>query len=697
MCKTTKGTQTASQDRYRAIQRVDSPGGPGGTPGPDPEASAPAALFGIPDYAPQYTFIAQASSQDNGFINLAHRFHENSGLRPKTVTSIEQILDLLNDPSKTGTGIINRIRIVAHIFVDSQNLIQPTNLLIPFVAGGTRLSLKRHFTGFAGTRIDALKSMMTFEVPGSPVETTYYIHRGAVAPILNQLGSSLSAIINQIPTDAFGEPSADFLEFIKLAASKWALQLNVITNTAAAAAANSGYDVLIADAIARLRNNPLAETQLTTLRDAIVGLGNSVSLNFAQPARPADYATNIAATLASTNGNVFQTKLNRVRQRFNRNSKIDIRGCQIGRDPDFLRAIQQFFGTSDTVRPTVSGPKWFQHFNEIGNITGLDSDARVAGLHTSGSPPYSATQVRQQFGAWATGFGITDAHLTFWQSTFNLSALAFCRLQWQANIPEARIIPIFRLDRIRSAGFTEVFTAIANVLLFNSNLPSAIQLNAMNALLPNLATWIGQLDGTISDSATSSQLTTRFTEFKTIYESVDRRFGSGSGPSAAQRVIPATAPAALTVQTLRDYQTQLKTFIDSDTNSKFQPAKRFLTTAQPQVQGDPAKMRYFLGLGLPFLLYNPSATNVDRNLLVAFTDSSGSTVSRRQNDAIKYWIRAQWQGNIPNGLGANTTFDNSRHTPWLVENRQTTTRLSTPPFVVSPTPEYHDKIVIIPA
>jgi hypothetical protein len=696
MGKTSKGTQTANQDRVRRILRAGTPGGPGGGGAvPDQEANAPAALFGIPDHVPQYTFIAQASPADNGFIALANRFHENSGLGPKTVTSIEQILDLLNNPSETGTGIINRIRIVSHLFVDSQNLILPTNLLIPFVANSTRLSLRRHFEGFAGNQIDALKSMMTFEVAGPPVETTYYIHQGSVGPILGALRSSQAAIINQIPTDAFGEPTGDFLELIKLAASKWALQQNVITNAAVAGAANNGYDVLLADVILRLRNNPLTETQLTTLRNLIIGLGNSLGLSFAAPARPNDYATNITATLTATAGNAFQTKLNQARQRFNRNSKVDIRGCQVGRDPAFLQAIQRFFGTSETVRPSVSGPRWFQHFNQIGNITGLTNNARVLTLYNSGFSPYSAVQTRQQFEAWATAFGITEAHLTFWRSTLALDALAFCRLQWQATVPAAKI-PIARLARIQAAGFTDVFSALANVLLSGTNLPTTAQLNAMSPLLSNLATWIPQLDGEIADGSTATQLTDRFIQFKTIYEAVDRRF-SGRGPSAALRVIPATAPAALTVAMLRGYQTQLRAFIDSNANSKFQPAKRYLTTALNQVQDNPAKMRYFLGLGLPFLLYDPAATNANLNTLVVLTDNSGPADSRRQNDAIKYWIRAQWQGNIPSGLGAGTTFNNSRHTPWLVENRQATTGLSTPPFVVSPTTEYHNQIVTVPA
>jgi hypothetical protein len=699
MGSTTKGTQTASQDRVRQIQPNSSSGG-GGTPGgggstPDPEASTAAPLFGQPDYAPQITFIAQASPTDNGFIALANEFHQNSGLAPKTVSSIEEIIDILNNPSLSGSGVINRMRIVSHVFFDDQNLVSPTNMMIRFLSGGTRLALKRHFNGFAGTNAEALRSMMTFEVPGSPITTTLYIHHSAVAPILSALPSSLASIISQIPTDLAGEPMGDFLDFIKLAASKWALQQGAINNVDAATAAQNGYDFLLADVIGRLRNNPLTEAQLNTLKNAIINLGSGVIASTATPNNPQNYAMNVNAALAAVQGNAFRTKLNQARQRFNRNSKIDIRGCQVGRDQEFLQAIQRFFGTNATVRPAVSGPRWFQYFNAISNITGLNNNNRVSQLYNSGFAPYTATQTRQQFGPWATAFGITDAHITFWQTTFSLSAVEFCRLQWRSNIP-ATPIPIARLQEITTTGFSDVFARIANVFLVTTNLPTTAQVTAIDEIQPNLNTWSTQLNATIENSATAPQLTQHFNHLKTIYEAVDRRFTGRNRPTAAQRVIPATVPTRLTAQDVRTLRDQLKTFIDTNTNSKLQPAKRFLNAVLAQVQDAPAKMRYFLGLGLPFLLYNPAATNSSHNILIAFTDTTGPAASRRQNDAIKYWIRSQWRGMIPSGLGANTTFDASRETPWLVENRQSGNALNTPPFVVSPTPEYQDKIVTEP-
>ena len=143
----------------------------------------------------------------------------------------------------------------------------------------------------------------------------------------------------------------------------------------------------------------------------------------------------------------------------------------------------------------------------------------------------------------------------------------------------------------------------------------------------------------------------------------------------------------------RDLQTQLKNFIDTHARSRFRPFKRFIDAALTNTQDAPAKMRYFLCLGLPFLVYNANTTNVNENLLMAYIDGTGS--NRRQNDAVKYWIRAQWRGIIPGSLGNNTTFNNSRHTPWLVENRQPTLHLTLPPFRVSPTTEFHDEIVSI--
>jgi len=693
MCKSTKGTQAAANAGVMGIQpNTTGNTNAGNGPGADPEASTDQPIFGGPDYAPQLTFIAQATPTDNGFIALANQFHQNSGLNPTTISSIEEVVDILGDSARSGTGIINRIRIVSHVFFDNSGMQQPINMMLPFLSGGVRPALKRHFAGFAGSAINALKSMMTFETT-SFSNTSYFIYKDPASTIISYLRPAQNAILNLVPTDGLGEPTGDFTDFFLICGSKWALAENVIPDAGQAATIGQAYDILLADVISRIKNT-IPEPQLQTIVGAITGLGSNHVLNFQTPHNPANYAQNLSAAIAAIHNNAFQTKLTRARSRINQNSKIDIRGCQVGRDTEFLQAIQSFFGTSQTVRPAVSGPRWYQHFNAIGNITGLNSNARVVTLNNSGFSPYSATQVTQALNNWCTGFGITAAHLTFWQQTFGLNVLAFCALGWRPSIPATRI-PVTRLQAIGTANFDDVIKKIASIFLITAaNTPNTTAINSITPLLPNCSTWSTQLNATIENTATQPQLTTHFNNFKTIYEAVDDRFTGTSSPSAAQRIIPASAPASLTPDIIRGFQTQLKNFIDTHARSRLRPFKRFIDAAFANAQDGPSKMRYFLGLGLPFLLYNAAATNANVNTLIAYQDGTGIT-DRRQNEAIKYWIRAQWRGLIPAGLGDNTTFDGSRQTPWLVENHQPGANLSLPPFTVSPTDEFHDKIVTV--
>jgi hypothetical protein len=57
----------------------------------------------------------------------------------------------------------------------------------------------------------------------------------------------------------------------------------------------------------------------------------------------------------------FRDKLNRMRNRFTKDSWIDIRGCEVGASAGYLKAIAEFFG-SGTNRPRVSAPDLFQSF-----------------------------------------------------------------------------------------------------------------------------------------------------------------------------------------------------------------------------------------------------------------------------------------------------------------------------------------------
>ncbi len=351
-------------------------------------------------------------------------------------------------------------------------------MMLPFLNGGVRPSLRRHFEGFAGTSMEGLRSMMTFEV-GTFTNTTIYIYRDDASHVMNALRPAQNAILASVPTDALGEPTGEFRDFFLICGSKWALAQGALSNAAATTALGQAYDRLLSDVVSRIRST-IPEAQLNTLRDAILALGSGHVAGVQTPFDPVSYATNLNAALTAVQGNAFLTKLNSVRQRFNRNSKVDIRGCQVGREPEYLQAIQRFFGTNATVRPTVSGPRWFQHFNAIGNLTGLQNNAGVANLFNSGFAPYSAAQIRSFFNDWATGFGITAAHMTFWTGVLGTDALTFAALAWRASLP-GTTVPVPRLQALSSANLREMIEKLANIFLTAAaDRPSAAAFTALD-------------------------------------------------------------------------------------------------------------------------------------------------------------------------------------------------------------------------
>ncbi|MBV7530644.1 hypothetical protein [Chitinophaga sp. sic0106] len=704
MCKSSKGTKTANPalEKKRQIQPATdgNAGGGGGNGGggsstggggPDPEASAPAAIMFEPDFAPQLTFIAKG---DDGFIKIANKFHKQIGLKVEEIASIEELLEKLLDKTITQEGLINRMRIVSHVYVSASALDDPANMKIPFLKGGSRNSLKRFFTGFAGTSIDALRAMMTFEYTSFTDLTIYLCQNGASDIILSAKNAASTASFNKIATDPLGDPvDPKITDFLKICMSMWLIKTLPVQPHYAVF--KQAYDMLLADAKPKLVG-ALTAQDLDTIQNAILAIG-PVTYKEASPGKPAEFASDLTKAIAVIQSNTLRANLDKVRKRFDSKSRIDIRGCQIGRDPEFLTAIQTFFGTDATRRPTVSGPKWYQHFNAIG-YRSVKNNGNITTLYNSGiAGMYTANQLRAFLDQWADGFGIKANHLTFWQTAFGLPVLEFLALQWRTPLP-ATTLPVPRLLSLGTAAFSDLLTQLGAVFYLPAATPlSAGDITGITPLLPQCATWNTQLKAEVPDAATEAELKATLANYKVIYEKIDKRVGSGTPPTDAQRIIPATVPATLTVTEVRDFQTKLKQFIDTNTNSRLVKMKTLLDAALAKVLDGPAKMRYYLGIGLPFLVYNPAAAaNVEANHVILAEDS-GSAAAGRQTDAVKFWARVQWRGVIPADLGKNLVFPEGLETPWLVEKHQGDTGLTIPPFVVSPTPEYQDKIVTINA
>jgi hypothetical protein len=702
MCKSSKGTKTANpalEERRKIKPATDSGGGGGGggggsSSGPDPEASAPPTIMFAPDFAPQLTFIAAASPTDNGFIAQAIKYHTQAGLKPITITSFEDLLDKLLDTTKTGSGWINRMRIVSHVFVSGNALDNPANMKLPFLQGGTRNSFKRYFTGFGGTKMDALRAMMGFEYKTVNNITIYICQNPGSEIIAAARKPATSAIFNKIPTDGLGEPNPDYTDFLRICASKWLM--SKLPAAPHFTAFDLAYDLLLADVIPKLAGT-LTVIELNTVRDAVLAISSPFTYEQATPLKAAEFGADLSVAITAIQADRIKPKLIEVRKRIDKGSRIDIRGCQVGRDPGFLEAIQFFFGTDATRRPTVSGPKWFQHFNPIG-FASARNEGNIITMYNSGIPSVgSAVQMRTFFEQWADGFGIKANHVTFWQTTFGLGALDFCALQWRNTLP-ATTVTVPRLQSLGTANFDALLQQLASIFFLpTATALSAGDLSGITPLLPQCATWSTQLNANVPDTATDAALQTTLANYKVIYEKLDRRVGSGTPPTEAQRIIPSTAPATLTFTEVRNFQTKLKQFIDTNTNSRLVKVKTLVNAGLTKISDAPGKLRYFLGLGLPFLVYNAAANSADANRLIFFEDMTGTAAAGRQTDAVKFWVRAQWRGVIPADIGKNLVYNDGMETPWLVENHQPGPTLTLRPFVLSPTPEYQDKIVTVNA
>ena len=267
-----------------------------------------------------------------------------------------------------------------------------------------------------------------------------------------------------------------------------------------------------------------------------------------------------------------------------------------------------------------------------------------------------------------------------------MTGVQTCALPICTSIP-ARNVTISRLDALASASFNSVFNQLGEFFFIrNSHRPSNTEIAAITPQLSNLNTWTSQLNVTIPECASASDLTTHFNNFKTIYEVVESRMGS-PGFTPAQRIIPAAEPAGFDVAQATTMRNDLRAFINANVNSIFAPVHTFLTEADSLTQDAPALMRYFLGLALPFQLFHPTSTVFDDQMIVNFEDQTGAATDRRQHEAIRHWIRASWRGVSPPTIPGTVGYDLGRHSAWVVEGR------AAGPSGICPHPNYMSHIM----
>lgn len=312
--------------------------------------------FGEPENVPDVTYISTQGAQR--FLNEAVAYHQAWGLSPVRITSVEALVDDL----ARGTSRLGRIRIVLHA--------AEIGIYSSLFTGEPRLSLQAaRLEAYAQSDIAGL----THDI-GTWVNMTPSL----INAILTHLRSAHPGMLTPFGIETSGTPTGTLATMFQRATELYALtRARTPANASQADPIIAGLNTLLADLRQRLQteaNITAAQAQAlqTAIQDAVAASGWTFSFTFSGT------QSQQVAQASRAIGAGFRDKLNRARQRFDRDSWIDIRGCNVGTNSDYLRAVSRFFGRADAL-PHVSGPDWYQVFPRLVAET-LRNDAAIDAL-----------------------------------------------------------------------------------------------------------------------------------------------------------------------------------------------------------------------------------------------------------------------------------------------------------------------------
>jgi hypothetical protein len=642
MCSTSTGTQNAtSSEAVRQARRIGTAagGGPGGGPpggggGPGPVVLKPHLK---PEHVPEHTFIAAASPADNGFIQSAVVFHTFFGLAPKTIKSLEDLVRILSQNS----GTLKRIRVVAHS--------HPSQVLLPFFDGGPVGLPKQYLRGFAKSDKDGLLAVM-----GIP-----HFNNWDTNAILDVIRSTPAGVGVLTPFGlATSSPSpgnlAEFLNFgfdLAFASRPATLrQNNKMASAAEAGFFTAAFNFILDELQTAIVGTTISGTVITTahmqaLRPVLAGLSIS-ALGLTPPDTVFDFSSTIdlfqelRRAMEAIKNRSFRQNLTTARDRFSQTSIIDVRGCRAGEidantnKPDYLEAFAEFFGKSEQL-PEVTGPEWFQEFPTLGTSHPA-TEAAIDGIITSGVsvPAIPAAEFVQDFDAWADAVLVDTAHMNFWKTLFQGTAINFCLLSWRTAIP-AIGLESGRLAGIDALSFADTVGRVRDI--FNVAAASAPNASALNALTPFVTSLPGVNQKLTAPAPPAAQLNPAHQELLAISQQL------------GQSIVPAAPPPGMSNANIQQWKTQLTQFIE---NTHLAAIKTFLTVCAAKANHANAKYRYFLFLGLPALIYRNVVPNpFARNAIIA--------LEPLRDEAIRRLLRSYWAEPLPAGSSVDAaTFDN---------------------------------------
>ena len=437
------------------------------------------------------------------------------------------------------------------------------------------------------------------------------------------------------------------------------------------------------------------------LKSAILQLtpGQMGALGFRSAGDPGFERNFNAANNALANN--FRQNLDQVKARFTSSSFVDIRGCRVGNTNSFLEAVRTFFGaTNVSNRPKVSAPTWFQTF-DARTQGAIDTIAEINPLFTSGAGSgISASQVRSALTTWE-GFVDFVPHYDFFQNLFGGTPIDFVAMDWRhwrtagssTGIPPLKM-HAHRIEDIVTLNLDAIIDRFATIWEISSP-PDATVRARLNSLQPFVAQFKTAEHHIINPSPGATVSNSDFTQLKAIADGIT---GIPGFAAPASPLMPATPPNPLDLSQMQGFAQNIRTHLTTILNADL---ATFMTAVHDQFQPsnashlNRAKFQYYVRVGLPMLVQASSSPRTYRVI------NWGASGSADRDLSFKSWMKIQWTSTDANLLTAMNSHIDGLTLNWsnLDQFRVSIlvqTRASNTPAVISPMPDFNNRINLIP-
>jgi hypothetical protein len=612
MGTTTRRTQAAAQKRLSTIQ----PNQPSGQHVPAP---APNEFLGKQERVPQLVYVANFKS--DGFLGPAKEFYEFFGIEVKLVKSVHEIVVDLTKRQ----GVFERLAIVSHA--------HPRGMLLPMFSGATVGTDKEFFKSLATSDYDGMITMTPFSAQtahlfdwSTRIDKVMKVARAKNAAVLQPFG------LDKTGTPPAGDMSEFFFHCMDVVYLKGPPEVTVKGTALAAGQRKTLFTFIdgVLDELSKrldgktVNGKKITTDQLKALRASLTAIPfddlqiMNATFDLDLTNESMNYFPSLVALVKAVKGG-FRQQLEEARTHLKATTRVDMRGCRVGEDPEYLEALGAFLGQKGS-EPTVTGPQIFQAYPEFFFDTLKDRrDVRI--WLSRPERQHSPEQLRENITKWAELIRVRPLHTDFWTGVLEGHAVRLIALV-EKDIPKL-FIPAPGLAQITDPDVPKRIAALAN--FFNvptAAVPSAAALTAVNDKAPAIRTASAALLAEAKDGLAPDRV-------KELYEKL-----RDISKAEKQTIVPETPPTPLRAADIRGYQTKLLDYFDA---TPLAAVKKFMTAAAKNLKDEDGLYYYMFFAGLPVFVFGRPERG--KNSVVVFTP--------HEKVLQQSWYQCLWKDPLP--------------------------------------------------